>query len=195
MERIFVKPGSPIKLDHLKRYQWAVNHIGLFREDNSCSTILDCACGCGYGSNLIAKNNPDCQIIGVDLSLIEAITFAKKWWATLPNLSFLEGDIQKLIFGMGVFDAIVSLESIEHTINPLKTLIELKRVLKPTGILILSFPSSPTIKKNHWHLSEVKNFDEAKYLVNLAGFSIRQEWQQDKSFGVFACVKKEIDNE
>ena len=118
-------------------------------------TVLDCACGVGYGSHYLsglAKN-----VVGIDCSR-EAITYAKTAYRA-GNLSFIVGDARELPYQNGFFDAFVGIETLEHFSSPDKYLSEIHRVLKPGGLLFLSTPdgdSNPhkgihAVNDYHWH--------------------------------------------
>ena len=53
---------------------------------------------------------------------------------------------EKLPFKDNTFDAIMCLETLEHTLYPHKAMQELKRVTKPKGLMILSMPN----EYNYW---------------------------------------------
>ena len=67
IERIYppdLDPASPGDQNalriHLERYEFAARHL--------CGEqVLDMACGCGYGSALLAERHPDKQVTGVDI--------------------------------------------------------------------------------------------------------------------------------
>lgn len=60
--------------------------------------------------------------------------------ARYPSETFVSTDLRSLPFADGEFDFILSLETLEHTPEPLRFLRELARVLKPGGRLVLSCP-------------------------------------------------------
>lgn len=58
-----------------------------------------------------------------------------------PNEEFKLTDLENLSeFENNYFDRIISLETLEHTPRPLAFLSEIKRILKPGGLLIMSIP-------------------------------------------------------
>jgi ubiquinone/menaquinone biosynthesis C-methylase UbiE len=116
-------------LEHLHRYALTLELI-------TDKDILDIASGEGYGSNLMAKKAK--SVVGVDLSA-EAVSAAKTKYQR-PNLNFKIGDATQLDFENGSFDVVVSFETIEHHDQHEKMLSEIKRILKPDGILIISTP-------------------------------------------------------
>lgn len=117
---------TPVQLRHFSRYFFAKN------EFQKCK-LLDIACGTGYGSEILRSANNN--VIGMDISE-NAISYAKK---NFPG-RYETGDIQNLQFSDNYFDGIVCFETIEHVDDDDKAIIELKRVLKVNGVLIISIP-------------------------------------------------------
>jgi len=131
-ERV-VKGSTPerIWLDHMGRYEFASRYV---KEKN----LLDISCGTGYGSKYLYDAGAT-KVIGVDISS-EIIDFARTQHQ-INGLEFKVGDIQKLDFPGNHFDVITCFETIEHVQSQKKAFMELKRVLKPKGLLIISSPN------------------------------------------------------
>jgi 2-polyprenyl-3-methyl-5-hydroxy-6-metoxy-1,4-benzoquinol methylase len=70
---------------HLQSYQFAAANLYGLR-------VLDRACGCGYGTYLLAEQNPDKQVTGVDIDPA-AIRYAELNYQ-LPNLNYRCADAQ-----------------------------------------------------------------------------------------------------
>ena len=116
---------------HINRYHFA-------SKLTKNKVVLDVACGTGYGSDYLIKNDAR-RVIGLDISE-EAIKYAKNNYKNL-NLNFIVGDSTKLPFKNDHFDIIVSFETIEHLKEYKKFLGECKRVLKDGGVFICSTPN------------------------------------------------------
>ncbi len=139
-----------IAYEHLHRYAFACKYV-------TGKTVLDIACGEGYGSNLLAKHAK--KVIGMDISG-EAVTNASRKYAGETNLEFRQGSCVNISFESGYFDVVVSFETIEHLAEHDKMLDEIKRVLKKDGILIISSPNRKTYTddpghKNEYHVKEL----------------------------------------
>ena len=96
---------------HLTHYYWA---IAVLEDHPNINSVLDIACGSGYGSFMIASHFPHIQVVGADYDQT-ALRYAKKHFS-LPNLAFAFGDValwDKTI-GPRIFDCIISYETIEH---------------------------------------------------------------------------------
>ena len=153
--------NSQISYEHWHRYMFA----SAFVENKS---VLDIASGEGYGSSFLA--NKAQKVVGVDISA-ETVAWAKKTYP-LKNLKFLEGSCEKIpLSGKNVFDVIVSFETIEHIGGTEQVLFlkEIKRLLKPDGILIISTPNKSLYSdrdnyKNEFHIKEFYRGEYEKFL-------------------------------
>ena len=96
--------------------------------------IVDIGCGTGNFAFLASKKGAN--VLGIDYSEI-AIKQAKKKFVR-ENLEFKKMNVFDL---EGKFDVIVSIGTLEHTDNPLKTLKFLKRHLSKNGKIIITTPN------------------------------------------------------
>jgi SAM-dependent methyltransferase len=99
-------------------------------------SVLDIASGEGYGSYLLAQRAR--FVTGVDISE-EAVNHAKCKYA-FKNLEFRQGSAIEIPLANDTVDIVVSFETIEHHDRHDDMLEEIKRVLKPNGVLIMSSP-------------------------------------------------------
>ena len=130
-----MKIGFAAHKRHYDRYFKSIEMVG---ELGNGETWLDCACGSGYGTNLLS--NFSSRVVGYDISA-EAIDIAKKQYAT-KNVSFFSelDNVSKLSM-----DKIFSVETIEHMPEkPAFDFLEtLRGLLKPTGKMIITTPIVP----------------------------------------------------
>lgn len=143
---------------HVARYQIAKQWIKEKR-------VLDISCGEGYGSWLLKEWGAK-SVIGIDIHE-QAILNAKKKFSH-SKIEFICGDAHAIPLNEQ-FDIIVSMETIEHLSNPKVYLSELKRLLKPHGIIIISCPN------DNWYWSEKESnpYHHKKYTFN--DFAIESE--------------------
>jgi len=158
-ERLVPSVEGDNAFEHLHRY-------ALAREVAKNKIVLDLACGEGYGSNLLAQVAD--QVIGIDVSP-EAVEHAKSVYAR-DNLMFQVGMCSKIPLDTDSVDLVVSFETLEHHDQHEKMLAEIKRVLRPHGILIISTPdkriySDLTGYANPYHVKELY-LEEFKSLLN-----------------------------
>ncbi|HOW28589.1 MAG TPA: methyltransferase domain-containing protein [Elusimicrobiota bacterium] len=102
------------------------------------SRILEAGCGIGSQTRIIARKNPDCSFLSVDLST-GSLQKAKDTIRSLniPNVQFQIGDILNLQFADETFDHVFVCFTLEHLPSPLNALQSLRRVLKKGGTLMV----------------------------------------------------------
>ncbi len=106
--------------------------------------VLDVACGEGYGSYILKEAGAE-YVVGVDVSK-ESVAKAQSLFAK-EGLKYQAADVADLdtLFAEGEFDIVISVETIEHLVDPTAFLKSIKRIAKPDGIIILSCPN------DHWY--------------------------------------------
>ncbi len=144
--------------------------------------VLDVGCSSGVLTAEIAKALPKSKVVGLD-SYKGAINFAKKKY---PHIEFITADANNLPFNRKAFDLVICTETLEHVTDPQKSLLEIKRVLKEDGKVIISMDSGSALFKLVWYFwtktkgkvwegAHLHEFN-AKILDNLikeAGFKIK----------------------
>lgn len=129
-ERQIGQKLEDIEPKHVQRYEFAQKYC-------ADRDVLDAACGCGYGSNILSKEAK--SVLGVDCSP-EAIDYAQKFWGA-RNIAFGQSDLNSDLTTLGDFDVIVSLETVEHLDTPIiQTCQKFYQILRPSGLLIVSHP-------------------------------------------------------
>lgn len=140
-----------IAVEHLSRYK-AVSDIVKGK------SVLDLACGDGYGSFIIAENAK--YVLGIDISQ-ETIDSASKKYIK-ENLTFQQGSADQIPIKDGQFDVVISFETVEHlpSLVQKKFLQEIRRVLRPDGILIMSTPDKKLYSdaRNYCNKFHIKEF-------------------------------------
>jgi arylsulfatase A-like enzyme/glycosyltransferase involved in cell wall biosynthesis/ubiquinone/menaquinone biosynthesis C-methylase UbiE len=134
--------GTEIHYEHLHRYAFASQFV-------QGKTILDLACGEGYGSFILSKTARN--VIGIDIDF-RTIQHASHVY-TKDNLEFIEGSILKIpISESKKFDVIICFEAIEHITEHELLMSEILRLLKDEGLLIISTPNKKIYaEKPHFH--------------------------------------------
>lgn len=143
--------NTQIYHEHLHRYLFAAQCVrGL--------AVLDIACGEGYGSALLAASAA--SVVGVDVSA-ETIAHAERKYR-LANLRFLAGECRSIPVKAQSIDVVVSFETIEHLEEHEVFMRDIRRVLKPGGLLIISSPDREKYEgrgaeKNPFHKKELSH--------------------------------------
>jgi ubiquinone/menaquinone biosynthesis C-methylase UbiE len=115
---------------------------------NQGDQVLDFGCGTGVFSRIIKIKEPDAFVFGIDPDS-KALEIAKK--KTLQQnlkIDYLIGGAQKIPFSDNKFDLVTSTLVFHHLPTELKkeALKEIKRVLKPGGVFILTDLGKPKSK-------------------------------------------------
>ena len=148
------------------------------------SKILDVGCGSGFSMEESIPKGKKFEIHGVDVTE-EVITYAK---SKRPQFNFKLAYGEELPYENNSFNAILSLDVIEHLTDPIKALEEKKRVLCDDGFIVIL-----VVKEHHplfriiwwvwlkfkggvWHEAHLHIFDEKllNEMVDRAGLKISE---------------------
>ena len=134
------KSKHPLHPKHLVVVEkpWYITHI------KSWDFVLDL--GCGNGQHTLKAAKKCKKIIGLDYdsgNLRIGCKIAQE--RQIKNVQFRKLNLEKnLPFKKNVFDKILCLDILEHLLKRKKLLLEMKRVLKPGGLLFISVPNKNT---------------------------------------------------
>jgi GT2 family glycosyltransferase/SAM-dependent methyltransferase len=143
-------PDVQVVYEHMHRYLWASKLVGGKR-------VLDLGSGEGFGASLLAESAE--TVVGVDIDE-QTVEHAQLNWSG-PRINFQVGSAIDLSpFADGTFGAVVAFEIIEHLAEQEQMLAEVRRVLVPGGLLIVSTPdrrlySEATGQSNPYHEREL----------------------------------------
>ena len=98
--------------------------------------ILDVACGTGALEELIARQNPSQKMTGIDVSG-NMLNIAKGKLGRYSNVALFEARANELPFSDSMFDVVVCANSFHYLDDPLSCVLQMKRVLKTGGRLII----------------------------------------------------------
>ena len=170
-ERYVPQITGEIQLEHVHRYLLA-------REYAKDKDVLDIACGEGFGSAILGKSAR--SVVGVDIAT-EAVKHAAIRYR-LDNVEFRQGSCAEIPLDNNSIDLVVSFETIEHHDEHKAMMAEIKRVLRPEGVLIISSPDKKEYSiipnyRNPFHVRELfkEEFEDLvrAYFKNLALISQR----------------------
>jgi ubiquinone/menaquinone biosynthesis C-methylase UbiE len=154
-------------------------------DELSPSSVLDV--GCGNGNLLALLNNSSRKLAGADLSP-EMLRHA---WAKLGDgIDLKVTDSENLPWNPGSFDAITCTDSFHHYPNPAQVLLEMRRVLKPGGYIVIADPWAPAPFR--WIVNflfrfgisgDVKLYSTAEWrrMMDAAGFQLSRLENQSSS--------------
>ena len=123
-------------------HAWFVNNADLQRAtwqrflrviQRYCLTgrLLDV--GCGTGSFLIEAQNSGYTVLGQEVA-----PYFVKFCRAQHGLTVYEGDLGTLTLDPASFDCVTAFDVIEHHPNPRQMLRQIRRLLKPGGVIVIS---------------------------------------------------------
>jgi len=142
--------------------------------------ILDVGCGTGKLITIpIAKMFKHSNIIGIETHK-PSIEYAIEHNNNLKNVEFKNIDIKYI--NSNKFDVVICSEVLEHLKNPIKMLIQIKRVMKSDGICIITLPNGYGPKENEMRLlSLLKKIGIYKYIKFLKDIILADYKQKRES--------------
>lgn len=166
-ERFVPTEAGEIRQEHLHRYAWCLPAV-------AGKDVLDIACGEGYGSAAMAGVAR--SVTGVDISH-EAVEHARSTYGSRTNLRYLQGSAAAIPLADASVDVVVSYETVEHLHEQEEMLAEIRRVLRPDGVLVMSSPNRVTYSEkaghhNGFHVREL-DFDEFATLLGRQFAAVR----------------------
>jgi len=184
-ERIYPADLDPLdsgRRGHKARYYLA---LGLVRRGDR---VLDAACGCGYGTEMLATRAR--RVDGLDCD-VHTIEYAKKRHLGDDQftIQYFQQDLDTWEPTPGVYELVVSFETVEHLKGSPETFIEkLKSASNRT--IVFSAPIVPTKQTNHHHLHDLTEQQI------LSAFQAGGEWVCYEAFhhrvyGVYIFVRKD----
>ena len=149
--------------NHIMRYEFARNVLS--QKGGGLQSVLDLACGAGYGTRYLSENLSSIKYHGRDISP-ESIDFANENYSR-DNCTFRIEDLRDLSTDE-LFDAIISFETLEH-IDFVESYFDgICRRLADGGTFVLSVPDKRSNidagYKNEFHPNEMYIEDLIFYL-------------------------------
>lgn len=149
-ERFVPTEHGVIRQEHLHRYACCLPLV-------AGKQVLDVASGEGYGSAMLAS--VAASVRGVDISQ-EAVDHATSRYADIANLQYLQGSAAAIPLPDDSVDVVVSFETVEHLLEQEEMLAQIRRVLRPDGLLVMSSPNKMVYSDkagyhNDFHVKEL----------------------------------------
>jgi len=171
--RIFYRYLSTV-YDEVNKFVWteamrddAIDTLGLEATDR----VLDVGCGTGFATAGLLEHVD--TVVGLDQSVHQL----ERAWDRLGKhdpVAFHLGDAERLPYRTDSFDVVWSSGSIEYWPDPVATLTELRRVLRPGGQILVVGPNAPTNRMLRRVADAIMLFydaAEADEMFSAAGFT------------------------
>ncbi|MBE9605587.1 methyltransferase domain-containing protein [Acetobacteraceae bacterium H6797] len=152
--------------------------------------VLDAGCGTGGFLRRLGMMAPSMARAGLEYNAAAAARAALKSGAAVTS-----GSINALPFAEASFDAVVSLDVLSHrAVDPSLALAELRRVLRPGGMLLLNLPAYAWMRSTHderVHNDRRFTVSGARRLLRGAGFAeVRGRYWNGLLFPLMALQRK-----
>src|SRR5271154_7359721 len=132
--------------------------------------VLEAGCGEGYGADLISRVARRVIALDYDQTTVAHVR------ARYPRVEVMHGNLAELPLADPSVDVVVNFQVIEHLWDQTQFVRECARVLRPSGLLMVSTPNRITFSPgrdtpiNPFHTREL-NADELTQLLVDAGFA------------------------
>jgi len=99
--------------------------------------VLDIGCGTGIFAERIRAALPNAQVVGIDLVFGMLAQGLDRWKRHEASVCAIQADSERLPFDRGTFDVVTCANSFHHYPNQKHAVTEMRRVLRPSGRLML----------------------------------------------------------
>jgi ubiquinone/menaquinone biosynthesis C-methylase UbiE len=115
--------------------KWGLTYASI----DPAAVVLDVGCGGGKTVNRLAKQAPNGKVYGVDYSedSVKVATEQNKKLIKAGRVKILHASVEALPFPDNFFDLVTAVETYFFWPNLIENLKEIRRVLKPTGKILL----------------------------------------------------------
>jgi SAM-dependent methyltransferase len=130
--------------------------------------VLDAGCGTG---GLLARDGSPCSAFGLEWNAAAAAMAAAK-----SGRPIARGSVNELPFATSSFGTVVAADVLCHAaVEPVRALGEIRRVLRPSGRLIVNMPAFRALMSSHdvkVHNARRMNVAETRAMLEDAGFRL-----------------------
>ncbi len=135
----------PVQLDEIDKWKRMIQPVNKIsadlietRTNKGKGKLLDI--GCGYGFFLKEMNFRGWHVSGIEISQT-----GRRFARQLIDTTVYSEPLENLSLPKNAFDVVTLFYVIEHALNPLNLLMEVNRILKPNGLVLLRWPHTTPI--------------------------------------------------
>lgn len=152
-----------------------------------CARLLDAGCGSGRTLEELAAYG---RVSGADLSSAAIASARRRGYRDVHT-----APVEDLPFAAASFDVVTCLDVLEHTQDDRATLIELLRVTRPGGSLIVTVPAYPRLWSRHDEANlHFRRYDARglRAVATAAGWEVVRETHFNAALLVPAAVVRRV---
>ena len=165
--------------------------VALLRPLPAGAAVLDAGCGTGGFLDRLRAARPDLCLHGLEYDGEAARRAAAKSGARVVN-----GTANALPFVDGSFDALTSLDVLCHAgVEPEAALAEYRRVLRPSGTLLLNLPAHDWLRSAHdARVHNARRYERApvRRMLEGAGFAAVDAWHWNSLLLPLMAVQRRL---
>jgi 2-polyprenyl-3-methyl-5-hydroxy-6-metoxy-1,4-benzoquinol methylase len=99
----------------------------------------------GSGGGHVLRLFPDARLTAIDVSGVFLETARRNLRGY--DARFIKGELTSLALPSAAFDRVICTEVLEHTRDPAAILAEIRRIVRPGGVAVITVPNDPLILK------------------------------------------------
>lgn len=132
-------------------------------------TILDLGCGTGYIESFLEKAYPAAKIIGLDKAsgMLAQAQYKGKEHSCAKKTHWVCGYAENLPFSDHTFELVYSNLMLHWSVDFTKSLNEIRRVLKPGGLLVFSMVGPDTLQELRYCWAQVDDKPHVHVFVDM----------------------------
>jgi len=135
IDAYYARAPWPIRLVERRRLTIIRDFVG----DETGLEIAEIGSGGGHVLGMF----PRARLTAIDVSDVYLDNARKN--LTGYDVRFLKGEVDKMELPSATFDRVICTEVLEHVVNPGAVLAAMARLLRPSGVAVVTFPNDPLI--------------------------------------------------
>jgi len=163
---------------------WLVDAAIELLDPQARDRILDIGFGGGHSLLALARKASRARVVGVDYSreMVEAAARMIREKQLTARLSVRWGDVARLPFRAGIFDKVLTVNSLYYWRDLEASLREVSRVMKPGGRLAAGFRSPDSLRAitRGWDAFSLYEPREVARIMRRAGFHVARVEHRDQ---------------
>ncbi len=158
---------------YIRKHKKILQNLGYYyskkleNSDFCDGKIMDVGCGFGEMCLILAREFPDCEIVGVDLS-VPLLDYARDSISgeTIRNrVKFEIGNVEKMNFEDDSFDVVFNVNMVHWVNDPISMLNEIERILMPEGWLFIKDLRYSWLRVFEKEINNAFNLEQAKKVI------------------------------